>query len=129
MKGPIVFIIAAVMALRMCSDAQALTFDDRYCGPAPRDITGRIIRSQATTRWFQRIHPCPVNGLTEGSCPDRFKDHTIPLACGGCDTVDNMQWLSGAAKRLKDSTERSSYRPDPRYPANLFPGCPGPPKP
>jgi hypothetical protein len=39
--------------------------------------------SRAGAREFQREHPCPSTGLTSGACPGYWKDHIVPLACGG----------------------------------------------
>jgi hypothetical protein len=41
-------------------------------------------------------------------------DHTIPLACGGCDAVVNLSWLptaikSGGSPQNKDRWERRVY--------------------
>jgi hypothetical protein len=49
-------------------------------------------RSRAVAREFQREHPCPSTGLTSGPCPGYWRDHIVPLACGGPDAVSNMQW-------------------------------------
>lgn len=34
-------------------------------------------------------------------------DHIRPLACGGADTPDNMQWQTVAEAKAKDQTERA----------------------
>src|ERR1700745_941601 len=47
-------------------------------------------RSRAVAREFQREHPCPSTGLTSGPCPGYWRDHIVPLACGGPDVVSNM---------------------------------------
>jgi hypothetical protein len=79
----------------------------RYCGPPKRDVTGKIIRDPKVTRRFQLLHPCPESGRVTGACPGWAIDHVIPLACGGCDAVFNMQWLDTVTKRRKDSFERN----------------------
>lgn len=33
-------------------------------------------------------------------------DHIIPLACGGADSVDNMQWQTVYDGKMKDKIER-----------------------
>lgn len=66
--------------------------ETRYCWPIVRDANGVIVRSASVTREFQKQHPCPVTGLTYGVCPGWQKNHIIPLACGGCDHVNNMMW-------------------------------------
>jgi hypothetical protein len=62
-------------------------------------------RSRAVAREFQREHPCPSTGLTNGTCPGYWKDHIVPLACGGPDAVSNMQWQTIADARAKDTWE------------------------
>jgi hypothetical protein len=63
-------------------------------------------RSRAVAREFQREHPCPSTGLTSGPCPGYWRDHVVPLACGGPDAVSNMQWQTIADARAKDAWER-----------------------
>lgn len=86
--------------------------DDRYCGEPRRDASGDIYRSYAVRAAFVRAHPCPVTGQTTGPCPGWQVDHVIPLACGGCDAVNNMQWLPETIKTQKggkDGFERKIY--------------------
>ena len=87
--------------------------ETRYCGEPKRNTAGTIIRSAAVRAAFQRIHPCPVNAAPQGACPGWQVDHVIPLACGGCDAVANMQWLPVALKITsgvgKDRWERLIY--------------------
>lgn len=86
----------------------------RYCGVPARDNDGSISRSSAVIAQFKRIHPCPVDWKTSGPCPGWAIDHVIPLACGGCDSVNNMQWLpdvlKSQAKIGKDRFERKIYQ-------------------
>jgi hypothetical protein len=63
---------------------------------------------QSVTREFQRQHPGPSTGKTIGACPGYWKDHIVPLACGGPDAVENMQWLTIADAKSKDSWERQA---------------------
>jgi hypothetical protein len=65
-------------------------------------------RSRAVAREFQREHPCPSTGQPTGPCPGYWRDHIIPLACGGPDTVANMQWQTVRDARAKDTWERKS---------------------
>lgn len=86
----------------------------RYCGVPFRDKNGDILRSTHTIDAFQKAHPCPSTGKPTGACPGWAVDHVIPLACGGCDAVSNMQWMpnalkSSAGKLAKDRWERSIY--------------------
>jgi hypothetical protein len=86
---------------------------DSSAGPdSPhRDARGRIERSPAAKSAFQRSNPCPGTGATTGGCPGYVIDHVKPLACGGIDAPENMQWQTVAAAKVKDRTERA--------------GCPG----
>jgi len=104
--------LLAILLALLTSSALA---DTRICGVNPeRDAEGRIIRSTSLRNHFQRIHPCPSTGLTVGPCKGWAIDHVIPLACGGCDQIENMQWLknsikSCAGKECKDRWERKVY--------------------
>ena len=90
----------------------------------PSSALAREHRSHAVTREFQREHPCPSTGRTIGACPGYWKDHIVPLACGGPDTVANLQWqtIADAGLRTRGSARRAltaipkfflkpSYRP------------------
>jgi hypothetical protein len=67
-------------------------------------------RSLEVKHEFQRQHPCPSTGQTTGRCPGYIKDHIVPLACGGPDSVTNLQWQTITAARAKDKWERKSCR-------------------
>jgi hypothetical protein len=75
-----------------------------------------IHRSAAVKAEFQRLHPCPANGLKHGPCPGWIKDHIKPLCAGGPDAVGNMQWQTLAASRLKDAKERAECAQLRRHP-------------
>lgn len=103
-----------LLLLALITGFVAHAHDARYCGPPQRSAAGDIIRSRAPLRDFQRIHPCPSTGLSTGACPGWHKDHVIPLVCGGCDTVENLQWLpveikACAGTDCKDRWERRVY--------------------
>jgi hypothetical protein len=66
-------------------------------------LAARENRSREMTREFQREHPCPSTGLPSGACPGYRKDHVVPLACRGPDTVANLQWQTIRDARAKDS--------------------------
>lgn len=91
----------------------AAATDARICGTGPeRTATGEIRRSKAVLRAYQKIHPCPSTGRTTGKCPGWSLDHVIPLACGGCDSIENLQWLKNSIKSCagtwcKDRWERA----------------------
>ena len=65
-------------------------------------------RSREVTREFRREHPCPSTGRTSGACPGFRKDHIKPLACGGPDTVSNLQWQTIRQAKAKDAWERKA---------------------
>ena len=94
-------------------DPSRLT-ETRYCGSPERTAYGVIKRSMAVTSAFQKIHPCPSTGLKTGNCPGWSINHTIPLACGGCDSVSNMDWMPNEIKSCsepwcRDRWERKVY--------------------
>lgn len=107
--------IFMLCAFSFSASAQIPQFEEiRYCGEPQRDFRGIIYRNPRVIAKFKDIHPCPENGKTSGSCPGWAIDHVIPLACGGCDSVSNMQWLpdalKSAAKSGKDRFERRIYQ-------------------
>lgn len=77
----------------------------QQCVPA-RDSAGRIARNSAAVADFKRLHPCPANGATSGSCPGYIVDHIKPLCACGADDALNMQWQDVASAKLKDRDER-----------------------
>jgi hypothetical protein len=112
--------ILAVSAAMLCMPSFAQTIDDalidsRYCHEEPlRDAQGKIARRADVIAAFQRLHPCPSTGETTGACRGWAKDHVVPLAVGGCDSVSNLQWLplslkSCMGRLCKDRWERNVY--------------------
>lgn len=104
-------VLALILLL---ATALATARDGRYCGPPARDAEGVILRDRGVLRDFQRLYPCPATGLQHGACPGWFKDHIVPLVCGGCDSLENLQWLPGETKTCagqicKDRWERRVY--------------------
>lgn len=90
------------------------TTELRYCGTPARNLDGSIKRSTTVVNAFRKVHPCPSTLSVMGACPGWSVDHVIPLACGGCDAVSNMQWLPDAIKSnsndwSKDRWERKVY--------------------
>lgn len=73
---------------------------------APATARTRTVRSAAAKRAFVRMHPCPATGLRRVPCPGYVIDHIRPLACGGADAPENMQWQTKAEARAKDAVER-----------------------
>ncbi len=123
----------ALALLILLVSLPAWSQDRRYCGPPARDADGTILRSRKVLREFQRIYPCPANGQPAGACPGWYLDHVVPLVCGGCDSMENLQWLPGAIKTCagkvcKDRWERRVYcravpspTPDPSPPTTTEP--------
>jgi hypothetical protein len=70
--------------------------------------SAREHRSREVTLEFQWQHPCPSTGRATGACPGYVRDHIVPLACGGPDAVQNMQWQTVSEARAKDRWERSA---------------------
>ena len=97
----------------IASEPEPALIETRYCGEPKRNLSGEIIRRAAVRDAFLRAHPCPSTGLREGRCEGWQVDHVIPLACGGCDAVSNMQWLPVSLKVApvvgKDRFERKIY--------------------
>ena len=89
--------------------------ETRYCGVV-RNADGTIHRSTAVLVVFQKIHPCPSTGKTVGVCPGWSRNHDIPLACGGCDSVSNISWMRNDVKKLVDSYERKINALNPPVP-------------
>lgn len=88
--------------------------ETRYCGTPERTASGAIKRSAAVLAAFKKIHPCPSTGLTTGACPGWALNHTVPLACGGCDAVNNLDWMPDQIKSCaepwcRDRFERKVY--------------------
>lgn len=86
--------------------------DKKFCGPPPRNAYGVIIRDQVVLRDFEQIYPrsqLPIIMKPDGTSEKWIKDHVVPLACGGCDTVDNLQWLPESQWRTKSKWERKAY--------------------
>jgi len=107
-------LLFALLLAALLVPAVVFPQDARYCGPPARDADGTILRSRAVLRAFQQVYPCPANGAAAGRCPGWYKDHIIPLVCGGCDNISNLQWLPGEIKTCsgslcKDRWERRVY--------------------
>lgn len=117
MKLKLIAVLITAYVLPVQAQAPALDplREARYCTVTPvRDADGSISRRADVLRAFRKAHPCPVTGLVTGACPGWAMDHIIPLACGGCDAVWNLQWLPGGLKSAagtlpKDRWERVIY--------------------
>lgn len=111
-------LIAVLLSAYLATASDAAPTDPalqetRYCGQPARLADGSIRRRADVRGAFKREHPCPVTGLRGGTCAGWEIDHVIPLACGGCDAVANMQWLPSGLKSVavigKDRFERRIY--------------------
>jgi len=88
--------------------------DYRFTGVVIRDSDGNTKRSVKVLNAFKKIWACPSTQQHSGACPGWALDHVIPLACGGADTVWNLQWLPDEIKSergefSKDHFERRVY--------------------
>jgi hypothetical protein len=72
----------------------------------PTLAEARIKRSQSAKVEFKLEHPCPATGARKGPCKGYVIDHVNPLACGGLDAPENMQWQTIAEGKAKDKWER-----------------------
>ncbi len=68
----------------------------------------RIKRSQSAKVEFKHQQPCPSTGASKGPCKGYVIDHINPLACGGPDRPENMQWQTTAEGKAKDKWERKA---------------------
>lgn len=71
-----------------------------------RDAQGKIKRSKKAKNEFKALNPCPATQKYSEFCPDYVIDHINPLACGGADSPENMQWQTVSDGKLKDKWER-----------------------
>lgn len=111
-------LLILLSSLSCLANAQSVAPDAmteiRYCGAPERYANGRIKRNHTVLVVFEHLHPCPAPNHPPGACPGWAMDHIIPLACGGCDAVWNLQWLpleikSCAGTTCKDRFERKIY--------------------
>jgi len=109
-------VIAFSISISAMKNFDTPTKDIRMCGieNIKRVPNGRIYRSRSLLRKFKKLYPCPSTMSSYGSCKGWAIDHVIPLACGGCDSIENLQWLpnqikSAAGKLPKDRWERKLY--------------------
>lgn len=111
----VLFLIAVDVDAQPISSTRITDLTEmRYCGPPKRNARARIIRRADVLAAFRSIHACPATALHRGACPGWAIDHVIPLYCGGCDSVSNLQWLpapikSGPGALPKDRWERRIY--------------------
>lgn len=65
-----------------------------------------IHRSSSVKVAFMKTHACPSTGLFKLPCPGYVLDHKKALACGGRDSVANLQLQTIAEGKAKDKIER-----------------------
>lgn len=122
--GALIAVLALLLLAALPVRADPLV-ETRYCGAPVRNAAGGIVRRADVLAAFQRAHPCPSTGLRTGPCAGWHKNHEIPLACGGCDSVSNLIWLPVSIKTCSgphcvDRYERkisASTPPQPDTPA------------
>ena len=68
------------------------------------------LRSSSAKAEFKRVHPCPSTVARSGACGGYVSDHVVPLACGGADSPDNMQWQTIEEAKMKDRRELKACR-------------------
>lgn len=109
----VLMLVLSVTTLWHRGAEAGLMDETRFCGQPIRNDHGDIIRRADVLREFERQNPRPRDGRRW------YKDHVIPLACGGCDAVSNLQWLHEDAWRDKSLWERKVYGG-----RGISPGCP-----
>ena len=73
------------------------------CAGCARDAAGRPLAGDAARQAFLAATPCPAPGASGGGCPGYVVDHATPLACGGDDVVQNLQWQREAEVARKEA--------------------------
>jgi hypothetical protein len=72
------------------------------CSTCARDSHGKIKRSKEAVKAFEK-----ASGYPHGR-KGFVIDHVVPLACGGLDVPENLQWQSKAEAAAKDKWERNT---------------------
>lgn len=81
----------------------ALCMSIATCAPMAPAAERRDPKQRAE---FVKANPCPATGKQRGACPGYVVDHIKPLACGGPDKPENMQWQTVEEAKAKDRIER-----------------------
>jgi hypothetical protein len=102
--------------LSLCLLLPLAARDQQRCDFCDRDGEGRIKRSAAMRKVFKEMQPCPATGSSAGACPGYVIDHITPLACGGNDDAENMEWQTKEEARGKDKVERVECMAKPQQP-------------
>ena len=96
---------SAVTATRKASTTHpARVLPHQVATGVTRDAKGRFARTEAAKHAFE-----VQTGYPHGR-PGYVVDHIKPLACGGADAPNNMQWQTVAEAKAKDKTERTGCR-------------------
>jgi hypothetical protein len=64
-------------------------------------------RSTKVRNDFAKLQACPGTASNKLPCPGFIIDDKVAIDCGGKDEVANKQWLTVAAAKAKDKTERN----------------------
>lgn len=93
----VIILISFTNSLSIARHRSATYIDDNGVRRVVK--TGRIYRDYAAIKEFKKMHPKPND--------DHAYDinHIIPLACGGADKPNNMQWI-----RVEDHRNKSYGR-------------------
>ena len=99
-------VIVISLLLAPCPFVYADIKDDpRYCGEPKRDARGDIVRNRKELSKFKAMYPCESFADKFGTtCGEWQVNHSLPLVCGGCDTVANMEWQHVSVKTCALST-------------------------
>lgn len=108
--------VIGLVLLSFAGPGASQVLDTRYCGVEniKRTLSGAIARDAGLLRDFKALYACPSTGLRHGACAGWQMDHVIPLICGGCDSLENLQWLPVQTKTCgssvcKDRWEQRVY--------------------
>ena len=79
--------------------------------PIHIDASVKHKRSSNVVRAFKKTHICPSTNKNTQKCPGYIVDHIIALACGGADSVANMQYQTIKDAKAKDKIELACTTP------------------
>ena len=112
------WLVLCLLGTAAYGQAPALNLTEtRYCGAPKRDFNGVIIRDSKVVYAFRKANACPSTQIFGMSaCPGWSLNHSIPLACGGCDAVSNLTWMRNDVKKIVDNYERKISASTPSQP-------------
>ncbi len=73
------------------------------CQGCQRDAAGHFVPRPGIREAFASDHPCPATGGAGAVCPGYVIDYVTPLACGGEDSPDNLQWQTEGETKRKEA--------------------------